>query len=137
MDPAEISAASGSESLTSTPPNIQLNTLRRNGSGTGKNIPADTNIALTGTGAKAKTGSSNASDAARPGRRPVEPVGAHRAERCWHIGRLADLRKLRHGGLVDAQEMRAGSLTLEVSDVVARHYSTVTDFARLRGLSTS
>ena len=73
----------------------------------------------------------------RTGGWPVEPVGAHGAERCWHIGRLADRRKLRHGGLVDAQEMRAGSLTLEVSDVVARHYSTVTDFARLRGLSTS
>jgi hypothetical protein len=33
--------------------------------------------------------------------------------------------------------VRAGPLTLEVSDIAARHYSTVTDFARLRGLSTS
>jgi hypothetical protein len=37
-----------------------------------------------------------------------------------------------------APDKRSGSglLTLEVSDVVG-HYSTVTDFARLRGLSTS
>jgi pimeloyl-ACP methyl ester carboxylesterase len=37
----------------------------------------------------------------------------------------------------DLPHARSGSLTLEVSGVVAPHYSTVTDFARLRGLSTS
>jgi hypothetical protein len=67
VDPAQISAASGSESSPSAPPDIQLNTLRRNASGTGMNNPADTRSVLAGTRANVKTGFSSASDAARPG----------------------------------------------------------------------
>jgi hypothetical protein len=69
VDPAEISAASESDSSTSARPDIQLNTRRRTASGTGKNRAADTRSALTGMGANVITGSSSASEAARPGRR--------------------------------------------------------------------
>ena len=49
-----------------------------------------------------------------------------------------DRRQFSHGGLIDAQEMCAGRIAAEaVRRLGRRHYSTVTDFARLRGLSTS
>ena len=70
VDPAEISAASGSAASTSAPPAIQLSTRRRNRSATpGANMATDAIIGLTGIGANVITGSNSVSDAARPGRR--------------------------------------------------------------------
>ena len=76
VDPAEISAASGSESSTSAPPEIQLKTRRRNTYGTpGANMTMDMSIAFGGIGANVMTASSSVSSSGPPGgtvdRRPA------------------------------------------------------------------
>ena len=67
----------------------------------------------------------------------VETIDPHRAETRWHIDGLGDRWQRRQTSAVGVEKASTSSPVAEVTDLRGGHYSTVTDFARLRGLSTS